>query len=131
MGVDAQIEAALAARLDAIGAHPVVWVGDETFAPVAGTTYLEGQFFRTSTSRFAIAAGQPHIRLGFLQVAVMSPISNGLSAAMVAAEAVQAHFPDGSHYGPAVVQQTPHIETAFENEAWLRVPVTVYWRATA
>lgn len=128
MGVDAQIESSLAARLELM-AYPVKWMGDRSYDPASGTPYLEAAFFNSSTTRFAITANQPHIMLGFLQVAVMSPLSDGLGAAKVIAEAVKAHFPDGSRYGPATIQQAPAIETAYEDGSWMRVPVTVYWRA--
>lgn len=131
----ADIRLALSARLASLvltPALPIIWEGQDKPAPAGG--YLEPQLFRSATTRQFLGSGDPHQRLGFLQVAIMIPPGDDGAGVMRAdriADAIVAHFPCDLRLGEVRITQTPHVSGGFPDGAFWRLPISVYWETRA
>lgn len=136
MTIPAQIEAALFDRVASLvlsPALPVAWP-NMSFAPVL-TGYLAVTHLPTINRRRLIGSGEPHQRLGLLQVSVFAQINKGSSAATEIAGKIAEHFPADLSMindGLAVrVTQTADVMQALRNDPFWHVPVRISYECWA
>lgn len=134
---EATVPSLLHAHLATLVLDPALRIAwpEVAFEPEADEPYLEANFFPNIVARQFVANGEEYAHEGLYQVTVVSPRNVGEIAAHEAAGLVVAHFDDATALvsaDPALtvrVTSKPSIAAPIRDAAYLRVPVTIRWRA--
>lgn len=124
------IDAALEAHLLTLPDAPSIAWEDVAFKPVTGQAYLQVNQLRNTPIDHAETLDVREDR-GILQVTVVHPAGGGKVQANALAYKVAQHFGIGLRLpftgGAATVYRSPDIGTAYPDDGWLRIPVSIRW----
>ncbi|WP_288639216.1 DUF4128 domain-containing protein [uncultured Comamonas sp.] len=124
------IDAALESHLLTLPGAPSIAWEDVAFTPTVGQAYLQVNQLRNTPIDHAESLDVREDR-GILQVTVVHPAGGGKVAALELAHKVAQHFALGTRLefagGAVTVYHSPDIGTAYPDEGWLRIPVSIRW----
>lgn len=136
MTIEGSIEAALFTRVASLvlsTAMPVAWP-NLSFEPIL-TGYLMVTHLPNGNRRMFIGSGEPHQRLGLLQVSVFAPKNKGPTPATEMAGKVAEHFPCDLKLVSGDVSlritKAPDVIQAMANDPFWHVPVRISYECWA
>lgn len=129
--IETSIWLALKARVQALVLSPVLPVAwpNEAFSKPNTGGYLRVTHVPNMNRRLFIGSGDPHQRLGLLQVDVFAKKNQNVAVALEIAGQVAAHFPADlkmtAHGVTARVTRAPDVAQPIDDDTHVQVPVTV------
>jgi hypothetical protein len=128
--IEANIQAALFARIASLGpAHPISWP-NVSFTPPANKRYLRVWHLPNATDRLSISSDSKHRHQGILQVMICAPLNTGETQAREIAGLVADHFPPDLALGSGVrITKRPNIASALITDTEIQIPVSIAYRA--
>ncbi len=132
--LDYKIYAALRDRLLTMsGGYDIVEPG-ETYPTSADTAFILVQDVRFDPTSRYVGGDTPDEHRGQFALAVMTPLEWTHAQGLGIAGLVRAHFPKAGKYtkddARVEILDTPSAGTAYRDEAWNRLPVTIRWRCS-
>lgn len=132
--LDAKIYIALRDRLESMSGGYDVYEPGKTLPTAADTAFLLVQDVRFDPDPVFTNAASEDFHTGEFNVAVMTPLAWTHAQTLGIAGLIRAHMPKG--YKAVVndvtvtIRETPfYAGTAYRDQAWNRLPVSVRWRA--
>lgn len=142
--VETKIWLALKARVQTLPlSYPIDWprvpfTKPQSANPVLPDPYLEVRLLPNTSQRIFIGSGDPHRRLGILQVSLMYPVARTQGTVDWEAQFSQIGGTIATHFrtdlrmtfdGVTVrVEKAPDVAQPFRDDAYWRVPVSVRWQ---
>ncbi len=100
------------------------------FDPPSEGMWLDFRTFWNGNENYGMSDSGPSIERGFFRIIVNAPAGSGQSAAQAVAELIATAFPKGTTFNVARTDRAPEITGPIQDDPWLMIPVTIYWRAT-
>lgn len=135
--IETKLYQAIKARVNMLpmkATYPIVWTTGEAYEPNPAQPYLRATWLPNMNRRALIGSGDPHQRLGILQLDVMEKRSRRDTDAIEIAGQVAAHFlPDQRLSFEGIetrVTKAPDVGAVFIDK-FIQVPVTIEFEAWA